>query len=152
MRDLIGLVVREEELMVAIGRFSMVCRDGTTDKARVVNPLYISAPEEKALHKLGEGNFSIHSPTSKVHSALPYLAHKNTRQNLALSSLSRSEPTTAEFTRLHDFYLRYGREKVEPDLKQGEERVWMEDTKMEMTQLMYPQHRKCVFVSSFFVT
>lgn len=33
----------------------MVCRDATTNKARVVNPLYINTPEEKALHTLGEG-------------------------------------------------------------------------------------------------
>lgn len=52
---------------------------------------------------------------------------------------------------MHNFYLRYGREKVPPALKEGEERVWMGDTKLEMTQLMFPQHRKYAFVLRFSV-
>jgi len=36
------------------GRFSMVCRDASTKKARQVNPLMYNTPEEKALYDLGE--------------------------------------------------------------------------------------------------
>jgi acyl-coenzyme A thioesterase 9 len=36
------------------GRFSMVCRDANTHRAREVNPLVISSPEERALHSMGE--------------------------------------------------------------------------------------------------
>lgn len=38
-----------------LGRFSMVCRDAFTQRAREVNPLIVSTPEEKALHAMGEG-------------------------------------------------------------------------------------------------
>jgi len=41
------------DLSVA-GRFSMVCRDASTKKARQVNPLMYNTPEEKALYDLGE--------------------------------------------------------------------------------------------------
>jgi len=40
---------------VRLGRFSMVCRDANTHRAKAVNPLTISTPEEKALYSLGEG-------------------------------------------------------------------------------------------------
>jgi hypothetical protein len=36
------------------GRFSMVCRDASTKKARQVNPLMYNTPEEKSLYDLGE--------------------------------------------------------------------------------------------------
>lgn len=42
-------------LLCPTGRFSMVCRDGVTQRAREVNPLVIVTPEEKALHAMGEG-------------------------------------------------------------------------------------------------
>jgi len=38
----------------------MVCRDANTHGAKAVNPLSISAPEEKALYSLGEG--ALHTP------------------------------------------------------------------------------------------
>lgn len=37
----------------------MVCRDAYTHKARQVNPLVISTPDEKALYAMGEGD-SLH--------------------------------------------------------------------------------------------
>lgn len=37
------------------GRFCMVCRDSVSHKARPVNPLLISTPEDEALMQIGEG-------------------------------------------------------------------------------------------------
>lgn len=42
-------------MFTPIGRFSMVCRDANTHRAREVNPLIISTLEEKALYAMGEG-------------------------------------------------------------------------------------------------
>ncbi len=38
----------------------MVCRDANTHKARQVNTLSISTPEEHALYSLGEGVLQFH--------------------------------------------------------------------------------------------
>lgn len=37
------------------GRFSMVCRDAVTHRARNVHPLIISTSEEQSLYSMGEG-------------------------------------------------------------------------------------------------
>lgn len=47
-------------LFTCTGRFSMVCRDAETHKARPVNPLITSTPEEKLLLEIGECT-SIHT-------------------------------------------------------------------------------------------
>lgn len=39
---------------VTPGRFSMVCRDANTHRAREVNPLAISTAEERSLQSMGE--------------------------------------------------------------------------------------------------
>lgn len=41
-------------MFMVAGRFSMVCRDASTHRARKVNPLVINTPDERALHALGE--------------------------------------------------------------------------------------------------
>ncbi|KAH7921130.1 Thioesterase/thiol ester dehydrase-isomerase [Leucogyrophana mollusca] len=102
-----------------LGRFSMVCRDAQTHRAHPVNQLIISTPEEQALYSMGESS-------------------KNRRRSLALRSLSRVPPSSAEAADLHSFYLQYGRED---DLAPKEERVWMGDTHLEKTMLMFPQER-----------
>jgi len=43
------------QLLPALGRFSMVCRDVFTQKARPVPQLQFSTPEEQALFKMGAG-------------------------------------------------------------------------------------------------
>lgn len=55
-------------------------------------------------------------------------------------------PTSSEAETLHAFYLDYGRETGNTILQEGEERVWMGDTALEVCQLMLPQQRKCVSV------
>ncbi|KAJ7656679.1 Thioesterase/thiol ester dehydrase-isomerase [Mycena rosella] len=69
--ETIGLGVEEETVLLGkhslavrscgvitiyTGRFSMVCRDATTHRARNVHPLIISTPEEQALYSMGKGH------------------------------------------------------------------------------------------------
>jgi acyl-coenzyme A thioesterase 9 len=105
------------------GRFSMVCRDAHTHKARAVNPLVLNSDAERALHAIGQ-------------------EYRNRRQSSALRSLSRVPPTNAEVATLHQLQLEYGADHV--ILQAGEERVWMGDTKLEISQIMFPQQRKYV--------
>ncbi|KAK0213534.1 Thioesterase/thiol ester dehydrase-isomerase [Armillaria fumosa] len=105
------------EETVLLGRFSMVCRDANTHRARKVNPLVISTPEEKALHSMGEDM-------------------KRRRQSVALRSLDRVPPSSEEAEALHSFYLNYGLEEAK-DI----DRVWMGDTRAEKCMLMFPQER-----------
>ncbi|KAK2462511.1 hypothetical protein APHAL10511_005481 [Amanita phalloides] len=103
---------------VLLGRFSMVCRDANTYRAYKVNPLIVSTPEERALYSIGE-------------------LLKEKRHSLALRSLSRVPPISEEAAELHNFFLTYGHAETFPD----EERVWMGDTRIEKTMLMFPQER-----------
>jgi acyl-coenzyme A thioesterase 9 len=66
---------------------------------------------------------------------------KERRKSRALRSLSRVPPTTEEAQDLHSFYLNYGQENGSRSQTQ-EERVWIGDTKLEKTILMFPQERK----------
>lgn len=121
--ETIGMGQPEETVL--LGRFSMVCRDANTHKARQVNPLIISTSEERSLHAMGE-----------------HL--KQRRQTSALRSLSRVPPSSAEAEALHSFYLRYGQhdEKGENSLDPAQgEQVWMGDTRLEKCMLMFPQER-----------
>ncbi|TEB22448.1 Thioesterase/thiol ester dehydrase-isomerase [Coprinellus micaceus] len=120
---------------VSLGRFSMVCRNAHTHKARRVNPLIISTPEEKALFSLGE--------------------HMKQRRKLSASqSLTQVPPTSSEAEHLHSFYLQYGQDTaaaaagktsgtlIQPTgLVGSRERVWMGDTTLSKTLLMFPQER-----------
>jgi acyl-CoA hydrolase len=49
---------REQTLM--LGRFSMVCRDAHTHKARAVPALALETPEDAALHAIGQGGRAPH--------------------------------------------------------------------------------------------
>ena len=68
---------------------------------------------------------------------------KEKRRSLTLRSLSRVPPTSEEAEALHTFFLAYGQDKLNDD-KTVKERVWMEDTRVEKTMLMFPQERKYV--------
>nr|GAT59085.1 predicted protein [Mycena chlorophos] len=103
---------------VLLGRFSMVCRDAVTNKARTVLPLIISTPEEQALFSFGEDI-------------------KQRRQTQALRALSRVPPSSEEAEVLHTYYLQQG----EASRDTSGDRVWMSDTKLEKTMLMFPQER-----------
>ncbi|KAF4568343.1 hypothetical protein EYR40_010253 [Pleurotus pulmonarius] len=113
------------EETVLIGRFSMVCRDAYTHSARDVNPLITSTDAEKQLFALGD----------KI---------KHRRQSQLLRSLSRVPPSSEEAQVLHEFWLKFGKEEetwkksVSVD---GKERVWMGETMVEKTMLMFPQER-----------
>lgn len=101
-----------------LGRFSMVCRDAQTRKARPVNPLILGSREETALYSIGENA-------------------KKRRQSLALRSLSRVPPSSTEAEELHSVYLQYAQDSGLSDY----ERVWMGETNLEKTMLMFPQER-----------
>ncbi|KAJ7058107.1 Thioesterase/thiol ester dehydrase-isomerase [Mycena amicta] len=106
------------EETVLLGRFSMVCRDAVTHKARDVHPLIISTPEEQALHSMGEDL-------------------RQRRQSQALRALSRVPPSSAEAEALHSYYLQHGEDSKDSP----RDRVWMGDTKLEKCMLMFPQER-----------
>ncbi|KIY62154.1 Thioesterase/thiol ester dehydrase-isomerase [Cylindrobasidium torrendii FP15055 ss-10] len=108
------------EETVMIGRFSMVCRDAHTHKARPVNTLSISSPAEHTLYSLGE-------------------AIKRRRSSLAARSLDRVPPSSVEASYLHSHFLKYGKDALPRDADW--ERVWMGDTKAEKCMLMFPQER-----------
>ncbi|KIJ18171.1 hypothetical protein PAXINDRAFT_161655 [Paxillus involutus ATCC 200175] len=115
--EALGSDGKEETLM--LGRFSMVCRDARTHKAHPVNPLAINTPEEQALYSMGQ-------------------SAQNRRRSLALQSLSLVPPSSEEAADLHQTFLKYGQEggsALEND------RVWLGDTKLEKTMLMFPQER-----------
>ncbi|KAF7421031.1 hypothetical protein PC9H_011551 [Pleurotus ostreatus] len=112
------------EETVLIGRFSMVCRDAYTHSARDVNPLITSTAAEKQLFALGD----------KI---------KHRRQSQALRSLSRVPPSSEEAQVLHEFWLKFGKEETwkKSVAVDGKERVWMGETMVEKTMLMFPQER-----------
>ncbi|KAJ7620586.1 Thioesterase/thiol ester dehydrase-isomerase [Mycena polygramma] len=113
----------KEEETVLLGRFSMVCRDAITHRARNVHPLIIATPEEEALYSMGEDM-------------------KSRRQSQALRSLSRVPPSSTEAEALHSFYLKYGQDAKDVDSPaENVERVWMGDTRLEKCMLMFPQER-----------
>ncbi|KAH7339912.1 HotDog domain-containing protein [Rhizoctonia solani] len=129
----IECVVRMEQLSnqgrsettVMLGRFSMVARDAVTHKARAVNPLVLSTPEEKSLFKFGE-------------------AARARRKTASMTSLQRVPPSQEEAQLLHGTFLKYSglfdngnTKKVEGEV----EPVWMEDTRLEKTLMMFPQKR-----------
>lgn len=123
----------------------MVCRDALTHKARPVNPLVASSPEEEALITIGESecissfivlDFLIRRTTT---------GHKAKKKILTQRSLSRVPPSSDESQALHDLYLSTTQlEKVKSsNIVAGEtEWIWMADTKLEKALLMFPQERK----------
>ncbi|KAN0080039.1 HotDog domain containing protein [Tylopilus felleus] len=112
-----GLGSDGEEETLMLGRFSMVCRDAHTHKAHPVNPLVIKIAEEQALYSMGKNA-------------------QSRRKSLALQSLSRVPPSSEEAAELHRNFLNYGQ-----DTGVQNDRVWMGDTKLEKTMLMFPQER-----------
>jgi acyl-coenzyme A thioesterase 9 len=68
---------------------------------------------------------------------------KKRRQSQALRSLSRVPPSSAEAEALHSFYLKNGQDAKDlGSPRESDERVWLGDTKVEKTMLMFPQERK----------
>ncbi|CUA77888.1 Acyl-coenzyme A thioesterase 9, mitochondrial [Rhizoctonia solani] len=115
----------QDETTVMLGRFSMVARDAITHKARAVNPLILSTPEEQALFKFGE-------------------SARARRKTASMISLQRVPPSQEEAQLLHGTFLKYSglfdngsTKKVEGEV----EPVWMEDTRLEKTLMMFPQKR-----------
>ncbi|EAU87567.2 hypothetical protein CC1G_11876 [Coprinopsis cinerea okayama7 len=121
-----------------IGRFSMVCRNAHTHKAKKVHPLTVSTDEEKALNALGEHM-------------------KQRRLKAASQSLDTVPPTSKEAAELHSFYLSHGLEGPSSETGNGTvggntignvsirvdegRRVWMGDTHIDNCMLMFPQER-----------
>ncbi|KAG7087538.1 hypothetical protein E1B28_013495 [Marasmius oreades] len=112
--------LEEKDETIMLGRFSMVCRDANTHKARQVNPLMISTPEEKALYAMGE-------------------TLKAKRLTNAQRSLSRVPPSSVEAAALHSSYLKYSQQKEHQEF--DDDLVYMSDTRAEKCMLMFPQER-----------
>ncbi|TFK17460.1 Thioesterase/thiol ester dehydrase-isomerase [Coprinopsis marcescibilis] len=104
-----------------IGRFSMVCRDARTHKARKVHPLIVTTDEERALYALGEHI-------------------KQRRKKAASTSLSQVPPSSEEASELHSFYLQHGQGAIIHS-NQVSNRVWMGETSIDNCMLMFPQER-----------
>ncbi|KAI0370883.1 Thioesterase/thiol ester dehydrase-isomerase [Pilatotrama ljubarskyi] len=112
---------KEETIM--LGRFCMVCRDARTHSSALVNPLSLETAEDHILYTIGE-------------------VHKKKRQSRAVRSLNRVPPTSSEAEALHSLYLNYGQdEQGGPSPSGDHERVWMGDTRLEKTLIMFPQER-----------
>ncbi|PIL25877.1 transporter [Ganoderma sinense ZZ0214-1] len=110
----------EETIM--LGRFCMVCRDAHTNRSTQVNPLVLETKEDHALYTIGE-------------------VHRQRRQTVANRSLGRVPPTSTEAEELHSLYLSHGQEDMSARLVGNVERVWLEDTRLEKTMVMFPQER-----------
>ncbi|KAF9644432.1 thioesterase thiol ester dehydrase-isomerase [Thelephora ganbajun] len=111
----------EETLM--LGRFCMVCR-GVRGGSYEVPQLTLATPEEKNLYEIGKG-------------------FREKRQMESRTALTRVPPTSAEAEALHSFYLKAGQyeDAYIPSPSHQPERVWMSDTRIEKSQLMFPQSR-----------
>ena len=65
-----------------------------------------------------------------------------------MQSLSRMPPSSQEAEALHSLYLQSTVESTNKDPRtSGDERVPMGETRLEKTLTMYPQERKCVYLS-----
>ncbi|TFK69794.1 Thioesterase/thiol ester dehydrase-isomerase [Pluteus cervinus] len=113
--ETIGTDIKANET-VLLGRFCMVCRDAFTHSSKPVNPLTISTPEENVLYSMGK-------------------QMKQRRSTVALQSLSKVPPSSEEAEDLHTYFLQHGQKAA------SESRVWMGDTRIENTLLMFPQER-----------
>ncbi|KAG8835529.1 hypothetical protein FRC17_002758 [Serendipita sp. 399] len=107
----------EETIM--LGRFTMVCLDAFTNKARPVNPLVPTTEDEHRLYAMGE-------------------VLKTRRQLRGQQSLKQKPPSSEEATRLHNLYLKYASGIRCGD---GIDPVPIGDTLLENTMQMYPQQR-----------
>jgi acyl-coenzyme A thioesterase 9 len=101
-----------------LGRFSMVCRDAHTNKARRVPPLIIETPEEKALWQIGQ-------------------EHKESRMQFNQQALDKKPPTEREARNLHQFML----DVKGKDEYLGEKVVKVADTEIDNVAIMFPQER-----------
>ncbi|RPD60785.1 Thioesterase/thiol ester dehydrase-isomerase [Lentinus tigrinus ALCF2SS1-6] len=108
------------EQTIMLGRFCMVCRDARTHRSTPVNPLILETPEDHTLFHLGE-------------------VHRNRRVEHAGRSLNRVPPSSSEAEALHWLYLKYGDEQRASTA--NIERVFMGDTRLEKTMIMFPQER-----------
>lgn len=90
-----------------LGRFSMVCRDVHTHKARKVPPLIVETEEEKVLWQIGQ-------------------EHKENRQRFQMLSLDKRPPNKEESAELHKLMFEIEGKKE----YNGEQIVPMNDTKV----------------------
>lgn len=121
--QLVALDETGAEGTLMLGRFCMVCRD-VRGGSHEVPQLTLATPEERTLFEIGKG-------------------FRDRRQLESRAALTRVPPTSAEAEALHSFYLRAGQyeDAYIPSSSHQPERVWMSDTTIEKSQLMFPQSR-----------
>ena len=124
----------------------MVCRDAKLHRAREVNPLVLSSPEERSLYALGERMFL--NPNFSSILTFWVLEMRQRRKSNALRSLSRVPPSSEEAAELHTFMLQHGHGQLDTIPEKSMDHVLMGDTVLEKCMLMFPQERKCVEIQS----
>jgi len=132
-----------------LGRFSMVCREAGTHRAKAVYPLVSETDEERMLYRLGE-------------------EHQKARKAQVAQSLMKTPPSSAEAAALHEVYLESvsrsspqsasppstasllltnpDSQEVKPappgSVTTADARwIWIGETKQENTMIMFPQER-----------
>jgi acyl-coenzyme A thioesterase 9 len=133
-----------------IGRFCMVCRD-VRGGSYEVPQLTLTTPEEKKLYEIGKGvRPAFICPLVLPCKDVSAVGFREKRQMESKTALTRVPPTSAEAEALHSFYLKAGQyeDAYIPSLSHQQERVWMSDTRIEKSQLMFPQSRNHIQRSS----
>ena len=81
-------------LLSDLGRFSIVCRDAETHRAKNCPHLVLNTPEEKAMFAIGED-------------------HKNRKKIASKIALDKIPPSQGEINMLHEMMLKVGEREKE---------------------------------------
>ncbi|KAJ9097811.1 hypothetical protein QFC19_006679 [Naganishia cerealis] len=123
----------DEPKTIMLGRFSIVCRDAFTHRAKKCPQLVLNTSEEKAMFAIGED-------------------HKNRKKMSSMISLDKVPPSQPEINMLHEMMLKVAdREKqIEDSGRTGhrppqssikEEIVYTSETELGSVTLVQPQER-----------
>ncbi|KAJ9120209.1 hypothetical protein QFC22_003109 [Naganishia vaughanmartiniae] len=129
----LGTQPGDEPKTIMLGRFSIVCRDAITHRAKKCPQLVLNTPEEKAMFAIGED-------------------HKNRKKTSSMIALDKVPPSQPEINMLHEMMLKVAeREKqIEDSGKIGhrphhatikEEIVYTSETELDTVTLVQPQER-----------
>jgi acyl-coenzyme A thioesterase 9 len=141
----VGIAMIRQSLQQAsrarIGRFCMVCRD-VRGGSYEVPQLTLATPEEKKLYEIGKG-VQYRFICLPLYLFILDIGFREKRRMESRTALTRVPPTSSEAEAIHSFYLKAGQyeDAYIPSSSHQPERVWMSDTTIEKSQLMFPQSR-----------